>query len=182
MVKDIKSEEKLTDWEVVLNCINPKSTRPRRMSLHTLASVTGRTDIMELAKELEASGKVVGYRCPDVQALIFYLKDLCKLPGMIDTRNAGVWKMVPDFIKEHPFPKVKGFKRFAGAQWTGGTYGKGEYIRNSPAMEFPFEPEDFPYARVVVKALEDAGYTPGIEVPDDESVHDECCGGLVKAC
>lgn len=144
-------ENKMPAWEVMMRVINPKSTRPRRTSLHTIATMIGHNDILALAKEIQDSGKVVGYRCPDVSALIFYLIDLCKLPGMIDTRRGDVWGMVPAFLKEQPFPKIKGFKRFANG---------------NSGMTFPYEKEDFPLAIEIIKALRAAGYTPGLSEED----------------
>lgn len=159
---DIK--EGMPDWEVVMRVINPKNKRPRRCSLHTLAHVTGR-DPLELAKEMQESKKVLGYRCPDVQTLIFYLVDLCKLPGMIDTRDAKVWTKVPALLEEYPYPKVKGFRRFAKSTWTGGTWGKGTQVKESSGMESPFEYEDRDYALRIREALESTGFTPTFKVP-----------------
>jgi hypothetical protein len=160
----MKKTDRKPDWEVALSVVCPKIKRPRRTSLHTLATILGRKAILALAKELQASDKVVGYRCPDVQCLIFYLKDMTKCPGMIDTRDAKVWEKVEPFCKENPLTKVKGFKRFAQGTWSGGSYGVGTYEKGSSAMSVPYEPDDFEYALKVCEALEDAGYTPGIEV------------------
>lgn len=142
------------DWECVLETYDPncfsygasKETggRPRRCSLHTIAAVVGR-DPTIVAKEMEDSGLVVGYRCPDVQTLIFYLKRLANKPGMIDTRNAGVWKLVPEYLEKYPFPKIKGFRRFGGG---------------SPGMEHVFLPEDMDYAMAIRTNLVKNGHTP----------------------
>lgn len=152
------------DWEVALSVVCPKKKRPRRTSLHTLATILGRTDIVALAKEMEASGKVVGYRCPDVKCLIFYLKSMIDRPGMIDTRDSNVWKTVEPFLVEQPWPAVKGFKRFAnGGTWSGGGYGQGKFTADSSGMPVPYEEEDWDLARDIIKALKAAGFTPGIE-------------------
>lgn len=152
------------DWEVALSVVCPKIKRPRRTSLHTLATVLGRTNIFELAKEMEQSGKVLGYKCPDVQCLIFYLNDMIKCPGMIDTRDAKVWSQVEKFCTENPLETVKGFKRFAQGTWTSGKPGYGEYIRGNSQMNVPYEEADLEYALKITEALTKAGYQPGIEV------------------
>lgn len=151
------------DWEVALSVVCPKIKRPRRTSLHTLATVLGRKDILGLAKELEDSGKVVGYRCPDVRCLIFYLKNMTDRPGMIDTRDANVWGKVKAFCEENPLATVKGFKRFAQGTWSGGSYGVGTYIEAKSAMNTPYEEADFPYAQKIIEELKANGYTPGID-------------------
>lgn len=169
------------DWEIVLETINPVKyngyNRPRRTSLHTLAFICGRKDPIALAEEMAASKKVLGYICPDVCTPIFYLERLAKLPGMIDTRDARVWgewgrtiagaTSIKDFVEKNPYPKVKGFKRFAQGHWTGGGYGMGSYVAGNSGMSVPYEPDDYPYARAVIKALKDAGYTPAIEDPEN---------------
>lgn len=171
--------EKMPAWEVVLNVLipdGPKKGRPRRMSLHTLGYCIKATDLKALAKEMEASGKVVGYVCPDVQTPIFYLKSLAHMPTMIDTRDERVWgkwgyptagaKSLGGFIKKNPYPEIKGFKRFAQGEWSGGKYGVGTYIPAKSGMNKPFEKEDFNYAKLIIKALAEAGYECGI-TPED---------------
>lgn len=170
--------KKMPAWEVYLNVMNPKINRPRRSSLHTLAYVCGYKNPLKLAKEMKDSGKVVGYVCPDVQTPIFYLKKLASHPGMIDTRDEFVWgkwpyeeagaKSLSGFVKKNPFPKIKGFRRFAdNPYWTGGAWGKGEYVRaGSFGMKDPYEPEDHEYGRAVIKALKKAGYKPRIKESD----------------
>src|SRR5690554_640196 len=49
----IEAERHKADWEVMLNVMCPKINRPRRTSLHTLGYVLGRTDLLELAKEMQ---------------------------------------------------------------------------------------------------------------------------------
>ena len=70
----LESAKYKADWEVMLSLVCPHKKRPRRTSLHTLTLMLGRKDPLALAKEMEASGKVVGYVCPDVSTPIFYLK------------------------------------------------------------------------------------------------------------
>lgn len=165
--------KKIPAWEVMLGVVNPKNKRPRRTSLHTIAAVTGAKDPLKLAKEMKASGKVVGYVCPDVQTPIFYLTSMVDHPGMIDDRDPNVWGKwlyrdagagsLKEFVKNNPYPKVKGFKRFVyGGTWSGGSYGKGKYISKSSAMEVPYEKTDYTYAKEVIKALKKAGHKPGI--------------------
>lgn len=172
-----KKKPKLKAWEVMLSVVNPKNKRPRRTSLHTIATVIGAKNLLKLAKEMQASKKVCGYVCPDVQTPIFYLDSMVDHPGMIDDRDPHVWgkwlypdagaTSLSDFVKKNPYPKVKGFKRFAdGGYWTGGSYGRGKYVPESSAMEVPYEKEDYEYARVVIKTLKKAGYKPGITAAD----------------
>jgi len=161
----IEAQKYKADWEVMMSVINPKSTRPRRTSLHTLAYVLGRKDPLALAEEMRKSGKVVGYVCPDVKTPIFYLEKLCKLPGMIDTREAGIWDKLPAFFEKNPYPTVKGFRRFKGGTWSGGEYGKGKFTPAQTAMDVPYEEEDYEYARLIIKTLKEAGFTPGIDDP-----------------
>jgi len=157
--------KKIPAWEVVLGVINPKNKRPRRTSLHTLAYVIGATDLLALAKEMKESGKVVGYVCPDVRTPIFYLKRMCgdpSVPGMIDSRNDSIWDKwsypsvgcasLGEFVAKFPYPEIKGFKRFAYS---------GKY-----EMAKPYEPEDFEYAREIIKALKEAGYESGLKEED----------------
>lgn len=148
------------DWEVMLNVINPASTRPRRLSVHTIATTLAKAgfegrDPLTILKEMEESKKVVGYVCPDVQTPIFYLVDLCKLPGMIDTRNPGCWKSGREWITKYPWPETKGFKRFAGGVYeevNGNKYAK--YIPNPSNMkDAAFEPADLPYEKLVLEHL-----------------------------
>lgn len=155
-------ETKLPDWEIMLSVVNPDPVkpRPRRTSLHTLAYVLGRKDPLALAAEMASSDKVVGYVCPDVRTPIFYLKSMAHYPTMIDTRDASVWgtwrypsagaTSLADFVAKNPFPAIKGFKRF----------------KTPNAMSLPYEAPDFPYARLIIKALTDAGYTPGLTEAD----------------
>jgi len=130
------------DWQLVMETMCPKIHRPRRTSLHTLAAVTGR-DPKVIAKEMKDSDLVVGYRCPDVRTLIFYLKSLAKHPGMIDTRDPQVWTKINDILKEYPYPQVKGFQRFAG----GGSSG----------MAVPYAQGDEELAQLVRDKLASAG-------------------------
>lgn len=160
-------------WQVYMETICPKIKRPRRSSLHTICYVCGYDDPISVAEEMRKSGKVYGYRCPDVSCLIFYHESQLGRPTMIDTRDPSVWKKVEPFLKERPYPQYKGFKRFAQATWTGGAYGKGKQIPANSGMSVPYEPDDYPYARAVIKALREAGYTPGIS-EEDLVTHSPC--------
>jgi len=171
-----KIAKKVPAWEVALGVISPKIKRPRRTSLHTLATIIGHKDPLKLAKEMEKSGKVAGYICPDVSTPIFYLDSLSQHPGMIDTRNPKVWGTwtkwdkqdtgagsLKEFFKVYPYPKVKGFKRFARSVKVGkDKYGYPIY-RAKSAMNVPYEKSDYEYANEVIKELKRAGHKPGIK-------------------
>lgn len=166
------TENKMPAWEVILRVINPderSGKRPRRTSLHTLASHMGLTthdEIKALAKEMQTSGKVLGYRCPDVRTLIFYPLDYAKngvevtdpngvtakLSGMIDTRDTGVWGRVDAILTEYPYPANRGFKRFSG----GGSSG----------MSFSYEQQDYPLAKARQAALIKNGYEDHLTIPE----------------
>lgn len=163
-------------WKVVLSVINPKDTRPRRMSLHTLAHCLGletEQEVLALAADMKESGEVVGYVCPDVNTPVFYLKELAKLPGMIDTRDAKVWTQIEKWLKDYPYPAVKGFKRFPedlygkkpGKVWNFKThthedglvtdYSKPDYSKYG--LPYAFEAEDKDYAAAITEALAKVG-------------------------
>lgn len=146
------------DWFIVLGVLDPLKKRPRRTSLHTLATVTGRDDCKALAKEMEESGLVVGYRCPDVRTLIFYRKDMISCPGMIDTRDAKVFTMIDAILTEYPFPANRGFRRFAA--------------RANLAYGMPdpfFDGEDYPYACAIREALLAWGYDAPFTMPKEKA-------------
>lgn len=143
------------DWEVLFKIIDPATFktwgyhRPRRMSIHTAAAITGR-DATTLLKEMEESGKVAGYRCPDVSCVIFYLDELAAI--MVDTRTAGCWKQALAQIESDPPGLVKGFARFKGVGVKGAKTGS--------AMPHPFMgKEDLPYIENIKKGLKEHGYT-----------------------
>lgn len=126
---DLKSlKDKLTtsepDWMRVMRVLNPDGPnkgRPRRLSLHTLTAVCGR-DGGTILKEMEHSGKVVGYECPDVRTPIYYLIEEAKRPGMIDTRNEDCWERGRAWLAKYPTSEVKGFKKFPFYVYKGGQY------------------------------------------------------------
>lgn len=131
----------MTGWEKLMRTYNPEAKsygadqvkgRPRRWSLHALASLLGREPI-GLLKEMGESGLVLGYRCPDVGgAAIFYLKELRNVPGMIDTPDSKIFNLpgpINDVLAKYPFPEVQGFRRFSRA-------GQGA------GMPTPFDPLD----------------------------------------
>jgi hypothetical protein len=163
-IKGDQEKPVMPAWEVVMRTIIPpgclNAGRPRRTSLHTLASAIGVTDllgILNLAKELKESKKVVGYRCPDVQCLIFYLDELSKLPGMIDSRNPDVWKLVDAHVTtEAPFPQVRGFRRFTN-YYDSKT---NKNVTEPNGMEYMYESNDYAYAMKVRENLLEAGFNP----------------------
>jgi hypothetical protein len=168
----LESAKYKADWETMLSLVCPHKKRPRRTSIHTLAIMCGRKDPLAMAKEMKASGKVEIYVCPDVKTPITYLKTMMKHPGMITGDRPETWDQLEAFFEKNPYPAVKGFKRFAENTWTGGAYGKGQMIPANSAMNVPYEKEDFDLARLIIKTLKDAGFTPGIEdpanIPSDE--------------
>ena len=130
------------DWQVIMShAFSHKAAygnrnRPRRMSIHTIASVVGR-DPLDVLKEMEKSDLCLGYCCPDVGgAPIFYLK---KLRGiMTDTPTQNAFNLARDWIIKYPIDKVKGFKRHAGANF---------------AMSTPFDTEDGDYEKELQQKL-----------------------------
>lgn len=166
-------------WEIMMEVMCPNIKRPRRTSLHTIATVLGHPDPLALAKEMQDSGKVLGYVCPDVKTPVFYLKKLRKHPGMIDTAVDEIWgnwvypkagcNSLSDFLKKNPYPLIKGFKRFgSGGYWDGGQPGKGKFVHTSSGMDVPYEKDDYPYVRLLIKTLREAGVPVGIDEPDDQ--------------
>lgn len=152
VVGTTKKVASIPAWEKLMRCFNPaayasgggmpgKQGRPRRWTLHGLAGVLN-VDPLKLLAELKASGKVVGYCCPDVAGSpIFYLKELRSI--MIDTANDRVWDQAVEFLKKYPFPATKGFRRFARA---------GQPV-NMPSAFDPSDPEDAKYEVLVKEAL-----------------------------
>jgi hypothetical protein len=132
-------------WEVVMKVPNhnpkrygPVADRPNRFSIHTLAAVTGE-DPHLIVDQMEKSGNVVGYLCPDVGYVpIFYLVELRGL--MTDTPDGkNPFTEARKSLKQYPYPQVKGFKR--------------ESMDEKYGMNVPFEPSDYPYAKAIKKAL-----------------------------
>lgn len=141
------------DWEVLFRVIDPNTFpvwgvyRPRRMSIHTASAILGR-DAITLLKEMEASGEVAGYRCPDVSCVIFYLDELKKI--MVDTRTDGCWEQARAQVKTDPPALVKGFGRFKVYNL------KGAGTRS--AMPHPFMgKEDLPYIENIKAVFKEHG-------------------------
>lgn len=143
-------------WKIAMDVRRPDGSRGRRLSLHTLATLTNRTDLIQLAKEMKWSGEVNTIFCPVVKSPVFYLRST-----WADT-DSSVWKKIPKFLENHPFPKIRGFQSSDG-EWTGGAWGKGKYIRPEYAMSDPFVKSDHAYANRIIRALQKAGIKPGIE-------------------
>ncbi len=129
--------------------------RPRFLSLHTLAAITGRNDLLALANEMKRSCEVSISFCSTVRSPVFVLREYRQ------ENNPEVWKKIKDFIKEYPFPKYKGFYGAEG-HWTGGSYGVGHYIPGKTAMTEPFIEQDYKYANAIIQKLRDAGRKVGI--------------------
>ena len=130
------------DWEVAMSHVfNHKQgygnrNRPRRMSVHTIASVVGRDPLVVL-KEMEESDLCLGYPCPDVRgAPIFYLKELRGI--MTDTPTQNAFKLAKDWLIKYPIDKIKGFKRHGGGNFT---------------MSTPFDEEDAEYEKELQQKL-----------------------------
>jgi hypothetical protein len=106
---------------------------------------------------MKKSGKVIGCHCPVVDAPVFYLREYEHY-----TYEDSVWRKVSAFNKTNPYPKVRGFKAASGG-WTGPTYGTGRFIEPVHSMDVPFVESDYEYANLIIDALYQAGYKPGIE-------------------
>lgn len=170
------------DWQAVLRVKNPggeegwSKGRPRRLSIHTIATVVGR-DALEVLEEMKASELVEGYICPDVNTPIFFLKEMSGAPGMITggTDKAKVWERAKEWLEKYPLSKVKGFKRdpvdgycyaavdgnyYPLSKFGGKTGLKIDYSKpmktNEEAflMDVPFEKDDAEYEAAVKAALE----------------------------
>lgn len=143
-------------WEIALSVIHPKLKRPRYLSLHTIACILGRNDLLNLAKEMRKSGKVNIFYCNQVQSPVFALKKFSV------SNDNNVWDRIPTFLKLYPFPKYKGFCSRPSV-WASGIYGVGKSIIESTAMTEPFIKNDYMYANDIIKALHQAGKIPAIE-------------------
>ncbi len=144
-------------WKIAMNVIHPDLARPRFLSLHTLATVTGRSDLLKLAKEMKRSCEVGISFCPTVKSPVFHLYSRRR-----DGNDPDVWGRIESFIETWPFPKYKGFYGSPG-RWTGGGYGMGRFIQEPTGMAEPFIKEDYRYANKIIKALRTAGREPGIQ-------------------
>jgi len=143
------------DWKIIMKTRRPGGGGGRNFSLHGLAALTGRNDLLKLAKELKRSCEVNAQYCGGVSAPVFYMH------YKSDFNERKAWKMVKDFIKKYPYPTVKGF-RVPGGHWSGGEYGRGTYIQDGNVMSDPFIKEDYQYANAIIKALREAGFEPGM--------------------
>ena len=136
----------LPDWYIAMNVTHSELWRPRFLSLHTLATITGRDDLLELAKEMKDSREVNATFCSTVRAPVFCLK------GRGTGNSEKVWDELGDFVKRHPYPEIKGFQSGDG-YWTSGYYGIGSYVSPETAMTEPFVKQDYKYANKIIKAL-----------------------------
>lgn len=146
----------IPSWKIAMEIFHPSLARPRFLSLHTLAAITGRDDLLQLAKEMKKSGEVSISFCSTVKSPVFALRHLRS------TNNPEVWDTVKSFVKMWPFPKYRGFRGVDG-YWTGGQYGSGRYIPPITAMNEPFIEADYYYANKIIIALRRAGKAPGIQ-------------------
>ena len=130
------------DWQVIMSHpYNHKAgygnrNRPRRMSIHTIASVVNR-DPLEVLEEMEKSDLCLGYPCPDVGgAPIFYLKELRGI--MTDTPTQNAFQLAKEWLVKYPITTTKGFQRHAGTKF---------------AMSTPFDTEDSAYEKELNQKL-----------------------------
>lgn len=142
-------------WKIIMST-KRDAWRPRYFSLHTLAALLGRTDLLQLAKEMKRSCEVNASFCGEVKSPVFYLNRFS------DHNNKETWKSLKDFVARYPFPETRGFQRADGT-WSGGQYGKGTYTPPVNAMPDPFIKDDYAYANKILAALRQAGRTPGIK-------------------
>lgn len=143
-------------WKIAMRVIHPNLARPRFLSLHTLAFITGEDDLLRLARKMKKSGEVnIGF-CSTVKSPVFSLKEYRHEDA------PEVWDRVPKFIKIWPFPAYKGFQGVSG-HWTGGSYGTGRYVEPVTAMAEPFIKQDYRYANKIIDALLAAGREPGMQ-------------------
>jgi hypothetical protein len=162
-------------WLLALSFISKKgltnhvyntAKRPRRMSIHGLAAMTG-LDPLVILDEIEKAGpftkskhyaagpgpggtwgRVAGYWCPDVDCTVMYLTEY-GVDGtniMVDTRRPDFIETAKGDLKKYPFPKVQGFNGFGEA----GTY----------ASPTPFKPSDKAHAEELRDFLIANGATP----------------------
>lgn len=134
----------------------PGGGRPRYFSLHTLATLTERNDLLKMAKEMKRSCEVNASFCNIVKAPVFYLHRTW------DRNEKSAWKMLKKFIADYPYPEVRGFQHSSGV-WSGGEYGKGTYTAPTHAMPEPFIKDDYSYANKIIKALRAHGRPVGIK-------------------
>lgn len=127
------------DWQVVLSCLFD-GVRPRRFSIHTIATMCER-DPLVILDEMEKSGKVFGFYCYTVKTPVFVLNTMKQVMGYgsWDVSEPTAFIKAKEQLEAFPFPKYKGFYRYGGA--------------DPVVMECPFEPDDKDYEEKVRKEL-----------------------------
>lgn len=161
------------DWMRMMKVVQtegPNAGRPRRLGIHAITAICGR-DPLTILSEMEKSGKVNGYVCPDVRTPIYYLQEMSQCPGMVlgGSRQNECFKAGKEWIERYPVAKVKGFKRFPMYRFNEKTKMfepdpnhkcKGEkkpMTWGCPdecyPMSVPFGPEDAAYEALVRKAV-----------------------------
>ena len=146
--------EKIPSWKIIMGVVHPDLGRPRYLSLHTLAAILGRKDLLKLAKEMKKSHEVNISFCNVVKSPVFYLR------GFNQYNDSEIWKRLKDFIKANPYPTVRGFR--ADGYWTGGDWGRVKWISSTKLNE-PFIDKDYIYANKIIAALEAKGRKAAIE-------------------
>lgn len=145
-------------WQIMMEVKHPDLPRPRFFSLHTIAAMTGRKNLLKLADEMKKSGKVKAQYCPIVKAPVFFSSSNNRY-----SNSESAWNMIKDFIEKHPYPEIKGFRDGMSGSWSGDGYGKGKYTPGNSAMKEPFIEKDYAYANMVIEELKKQGYTPRIK-------------------
>lgn len=149
----------IPDWKVVMSINHPSLQRPRFLSLHTIAALTGRNDLPKLIEEMRESCEVCITFCSTVKAPVFHLRSM-DFHG--NNNEPKQWNQLDNFLKKYPYPKYKGFKACEPI-WSSGVYGMGRYTTPDTAMEEPFVRYDYPYAKKMIAALEKHQYEPGLK-------------------
>ena len=118
------------DWQVIMSV--HKNDRPRRMSIHTIASVVNR-DPLEVLEEMEKSGLCAGFQCYSIgRSPVFYLKEFQKQSVTTD-----IFKTAREWLIKYPIEKVRGFS----------------HSSTPLAMSIPFEKADADYEKELQQKL-----------------------------
>lgn len=153
----------IPSWKIAMQVFHPNLGRPRSLSLHTIATITGRSDLLQLAKEMRKSCEVNVTFCGTVRAPVFYLR---RYSGPQGHGHGDIiwWDKLDEFLKQYPYPAIKGFcAAEEDGSWTGRRYGVGTYMPPKTEMSEPFIKDDYIYANKIVDALRKWKRQPGIE-------------------
>ena len=118
------------DWQVIMSV--HKNDRPRRMSIHTIASVVNR-DPLEVLEEMEKSGLCAGFQCHSIgKSPVFYLKEFQSQVSIPD-----IFEIAREWLVKYPIEKVRGFA----------------HSHDTCAMSVPFEKADAEYEKELQQKL-----------------------------